>query len=62
MAQYKIYDKKKLSLEKSLNKKEHYIKKLDDLINESQKFKNDLLKNLSKTLKLSVKFVNTNNY
>ena len=62
MEQYKIYDKKKLSLEKSLNKKEEYKKKLEELIGESQKFKNDLLKNLSKKLKLSAKFVNTNNY
>ena len=62
MEKYKAYDKKKISLEKSLNKKEECKKKLEELIIESQNYKNDLLKNLSKKLKLSVKFVNTNNY
>ena len=59
---YKILDKNKTSLEKSKNKKETYKKKLDDLINQSQKYKDQLLKNLSEKLKLSVKFVSTNNY
>ena len=59
---YKILDKDKLSLEKSQKKKEQLKKKLEKLIDESQNYKNELLKNLSKKLKLSVKFVNTNNY
>ena len=59
---YKILDKDKISLEKCQNKKEKYKKKFDDLINNSENFRKNLLKELSQKLKLSVKFVNTNNY
>ena len=59
---YKILDKDKISLERSQNKKEKYKKKFDKLINNSENFRKNLLKELSQKLKLSVKFVNTNNY
>ena len=59
---YKILDKDKNKLEKSKQKKNEYKKKFDELINNSQKYKNDLLKNLSEKLKLSAKFVSTNKY
>ena len=59
---YKILDKIKISLEKYKNKKEKYKKKFDELINNSENFRKNLLKELSQKLKLSVKFVNTNNY
>ena len=59
---YGILDKDKSSYEKSKNKKEKLKKKFDDLINNSQKYKNDLLKNLSEKLKLSAKFVTYNKY
>ena len=59
---YNILDKDKSSYEKSKNKKDRLKKKFDELINKSQKYKDDLLKNLSEKLKLSAKFVSTNKY
>ena len=59
---YNILDKDKSSYEKSKNKKDKLKKKFDELINQSQKYKDNLLKNLSEKLKLSAKFVSTNKY
>ena len=59
---YGILDKDKNDYEKIKNKKDKLKHKFDELINNSQKYKNDLLKNLSEKLKLSAKFVTTNKY
>ena len=58
--QYKKLDKKKMSLEKVTTTKEKLIKQLNDLIQNSEKIKKELLKNLSEKLKLTAKFVSTN--
>ena len=60
--QYKKLDKKKMSLEKVTTTKEKLIKQLNDLIQNSEKIKKELLKNLSEKLKLTAKFVSTNQY
>ena len=57
-----ILDKDKSNFDKVMSKKNKLKNKFDELINSSQKYKNDLLKNLSEKLKLSVKFVSTNKY
>lgn len=60
--QYKKLDKKKISLEKVTNSKERLIKKLNDIVQNSEKIKKELLKTLSEKLKLTAKFVSTNQY
>ena len=60
--QYKKLDKKKISLEKVKNSKERLIKKLNDIVQNSEKIKKELLKTLSEKLKLTAKFVSTNQY
>ena len=62
LEQYKKLDKKKISLEKVTNNKERLIKKLNDIVQSSEKIKKELLKNLSEKLKLTAKFVSTNQY
>ena len=62
LEQYKKLDKKKICLEKVTNNKERLIKKLNDIIQSSEKIKKELLKNLSEKLKLTAKFVSTNQY
>ena len=59
---YKILDKNKSSLDRAIKKKENLKKKLNNMIEESQCYKRNLLKNLSDKLKLSEKFVATNKY
>ena len=60
--QYKKLDKKKISLEKVTMTKEKLKKQLNDIIQNSEKIKKELLKNLSEKLKLTAKFVSTNQY
>ena len=59
---YKIYDNEKMSFEKNNNKKEALTKRLEEMINESEKYQTKLIKNLSEKLKLSEKFVFSNQY
>ena len=59
---YKIYDNEKMSFEKNNNKKEVLTKRLEEMINESEKYQTKLIKNLSEKLKLSEKFVFSNQY
>jgi len=59
---YKIYDKEKMSFEKNNIIKESLTKKLEEMVNESEKYQNKLIKNLSEKLKLSEKFVFSNQY
>ena len=60
--QYKKLDKKKISFEKVAKVKEKLKKQLNDIIQNSEKIKKELLKNLSEKLKLTAKFVSTNQY
>ena len=60
--QYKKLDKKKISLEKVTKNKEKLKKQLNDIVQNSEKIKKELLKNLSEKLKLTAKFVSTNQY
>ena len=60
--EYKKLDKKKMSFEKVTKTKEKLKKQLNDIIQNSEKIKKELLKNLSEKLKLSAKFVSTNQY
>ena len=62
LEQYKKLDKKKISLEKVTKTKERLIKQLNDIVQNSEKIKKELLKNLSEKLKLTAKFVSTNQY
>ena len=60
--QYKKLDKRKMSLEKVTKTKEKLKKQLNDIVQNSEKIKKELLKNLSEKLKLTAKFVSTNQY
>ena len=60
--EYKKLDKKKMSFEKVSKTKEKLKKQLNDIIQNSEKIKKELLKNLSEKLKLTAKFVSTNQY
>ena len=60
--EYKKLDKKKMSFEKVSKAKERLKKQLNDIIQNSEKIKKELLKNLSEKLKLTAKFVSTNQY
>ena len=60
--EYKKLDKKKMSFEKVSKNKEKLKKQLNDIIQNSEKIKKELLKNLSEKLKLTAKFVSTNQY
>ena len=60
--EYKKLDKKKMSFEKVTKTKEKLKKQLNDIIQNSEKIKTELLKNLSEKLKLTAKFVSTNQY
>ena len=60
--EYKKLDKKKMSFEKVSKVKEKLKKQLNDIIQNSEKIKKELLKNLSEKLKLTAKFVSTNQY
>ena len=60
--QYKKLDKRKMSLEKVTKTKEKLKKQLNDVVQSSEKIKKELLKNLSEKLKLTAKFVSTNQY
>ena len=60
--EYKKLDKKKMSFEKVTKTKEKLKKQLNDIIQNSEKIKKELLKNLSEKLKLTAKFVSTNQY
>ena len=60
--EYKKLDKKKIGFEKVSNAKEKLKKQLNDIIQNSEKIKKELLKNLSEKLKLTAKFVSTNQY
>ena len=60
--EYKKLDKKKMSFEKVTKAKEKLKKQLNDIIQNSEKIKKELLKNLSEKLKLTAKFVSTNQY
>ena len=62
MKHYKILDSERLSYEKNNSKKDVLTKKLEEMINESNTYQNKLLKNLSEKLKLSEKFVFSNQY
>ena len=62
MEQYKKLDKKKMSLEKVTNTKEKLKKQLNDIVQNAEKIKKELLQNLSEKLKLTAKFVSTNQY
>ena len=62
LEEYKKLDKKKISLEKVTKTKERLIKQLNDIVQNSEKIKKELLKNLSEKLKLTAKFVSTNQY
>ena len=59
---YKIYDNEKMSFERNNDKKETLIKKLEEMVSESEIYQNKLIKNLSEKLKLSEKFVFSNQY
>ena len=60
--EYKKLDKKKMSFEKVSKAKEKLKEQLNDVIQNSEKIKKELLKNLSEKLKLTAKFVSTNQY
>ena len=60
--QYKKLDKRKMSIEKVSKTKEKLKKQLNDIVQNSEKIKKELLKNLSEKLKLTAKFVSTNQY
>ena len=60
--EYKKLDKKKMKFEKVSKIKEKLKKQLNDIIQNSEKIKKELLKNLSEKLKLTAKFVSTNQY
>ena len=60
--EYKKLDKKKMSFEKVSKTKDKLKKQLNDIIQNSEKIKKELLKNLSEKLKLTAKFVSTNQY
>ena len=62
LEQYKKLDKKKMSLEKVTNTKEKLKKQLNDIVQNAEKIKKELLQNLSEKLKLTAKFVSTNQY
>ncbi len=62
MENYKLLDKKKYHLEKINKERNNYKNELANFLEQSEKEKKLLLKNLSKKLKLSVKFVSTNQY
>ena len=62
MNNIKNWIKKKISLEKVTKTKERLIKQLNDIVQNSEKIKKELLKNLSEKLKLTAKFVSTNQY
>ena len=51
-----------MSFEKNNIIKESLTKKLEEMVNESEKYQNKLIKNLSEKLKLSEKFVFSNQY
>lgn len=59
---YKLLDKKKYSLEKMNKEKEAVKNELENIMNDSEKAKKELIKNLSQKLKLSAKFVATSKY
>ena len=60
--EYKKLDKRKMKFEKVSKTKEKLKKQLNDIIQNSEKIKRELLKNLSEKLKLTAKFVSTNQY
>ena len=62
LIQLKKLDKKKMSLDKVAQNKEKLKKKLNDIVHNSEKIKKELLQNLSEKLKLTAKFVSTNQY
>ena len=62
LEQYKKLDKKKMSLEKVIKNKEKLKKQLNDIVQNAEKIKKELLQNLSEKLKLTAKFVSTNQY
>ena len=62
MENYKLLDKKKYHVEKINKERNNYKNELANFLEQSEKEKKLLLKNLSKKLKLSVKFVSTNQY
>ena len=51
-----------MSLEKVTNTKEKLKKQLNDIVQNAEKIKKELLQNLSEKLKLTAKFVSTNQY
>ena len=62
MENYKLLDKKKYHAEKINKERNKFKKELSNYLEECEKEKKLLLKNLSKKLKLSIKFVSTNQY
>ena len=60
--EYSNLDRKKLMMEKAEGKKSELKKQLDDILTESEKAKKEAIKVLSEKLKLSEKFVATNQY
>ena len=60
--EYKRLDKRKMKFEKVSKTKEKLKKQLNDIVQNSEKIKRELLKNLSEKLKLTAKFVSTNQY
>ena len=62
LEQYKKLDKKKMSLEKVIKNKEKLKKQLNDIVQNAEKIKKELLQSLSEKLKLTAKFVSTNQY
>ena len=62
LVEYVNLDRKKLALEKAEEKRDELKKQLDDILNDSEKAKKEAIKTLSEKLKLSEKFVATNQY
>ena len=62
LERYKKVDKKKINVDKIKKEKDKLTKQLDETINKSEKIKRELIKNLSEKLKLTAKFVSTNQY
>ena len=57
-----LRDEKKNYLDLRKNERTNFKEKLDKIVNEKNLYERNLLKNLSQKLKLSAKFVATNNY
>ena len=62
LEKYKKADKEKISVDKIKKEKDKLTKQLDETINKSEKIKRELITNLSEKLKLTAKFVSTNQY